>query len=355
MENILAYIGDLLHKTGEAVLSSLSHNWPVLSIAIVTAIALKTYLNTDKLNAALLKKQRVSIFASVAFGAFTPFCACGTSAVIIGMLTTTLPWGPIMAFLTSSPLMSPDGFILTSGIISLRFAVALTIASLAIGLASGFITHAIDKKTKFLKNQTRYQGRPVSCSCANNAVLESKNQLDYAQLQDYAQNTKVFDVANASVSADIIMSSNKWVEFARKYKVRELANSFVMLGLRQILLYFSLFIAVGYLINHFVPDSIMSGLFGAQSIAAVPLASAIGLPLYVTGESAIPVIRSMLDSGASEGSMLSFIITGAATSAWVIAGLATFLKKRVIGLYILFIIAGAILYGYIYDALLLLL
>jgi uncharacterized membrane protein YraQ (UPF0718 family) len=131
--------------------------------------------------------------------------------------------------------------------------------------------------------------------------------------------------------------------------LRELAANFVTLGLKQILLYFSIFVGVGYIVNFFVPESIISLLFGAHNIGAVPLASLIGLPLYLTTESGIPIIQSMLQSGASEGSMLAFIITGSATSAWVIAGLSTIMKRRAMALYIVYVLLGGILSGYLYD------
>ncbi len=168
MKTVFMYVLNLLSETILTILNSLGHNWIVLLITIITAVMMKTYVNSEKLGKMLLKKSKVSIIASVLIGAFTPFCACGTSAVILGMLTTTLPWAPIMAFLTSSPIMSPDGFILMSGVISLRFAIGLTAASLAIGLISGFLTHFIEKKTHFLDNQTRYSEKALStkaCSC----------------------------------------------------------------------------------------------------------------------------------------------------------------------------------------------
>lgn len=67
--------------------------------------------------------------------------------------------------------------------------------------------------------------------------------------------------------------------FAEKYKQRKLGKGLVDLGLRQILLYFSIFVPVRYPINHFAPTSIISVLFGLGSILAEPLAAIIGLPL----------------------------------------------------------------------------
>jgi uncharacterized membrane protein YraQ (UPF0718 family) len=82
---------------------------------------------------------------------------------------------------------------------------------------------------------------------------------------------------------------------------------------------------------------------------AVPLAALIGLPIYISGEASIPLIQSLMIGGTSKGAMLAFMITGPGTSAWVVAGIATIMKRRAILLYLLFILAGGILLGYMYD------
>jgi uncharacterized membrane protein YraQ (UPF0718 family) len=403
METALAYIGNLFTGMVWAVLNSLAHNAWVLAISIVTAVALKTYVDSSKLTKFLMRRTRVSILLSVAVGAFTPFCACGTMAVIVGMLTTTLPWGPIMAFLTSSPLMSPDGFLMISGMIGFRFAAALTAASLVIGVASGFATQWIERNTHFLRGQARYldKGQQSSCGCSGGVAAEAaptcgcgakpaeaapacgcgvkpaeaapacgcgvkpvKTAPSACGCGAPAQSCAMDDCgrspemepavqrASAGVCCAAMPLSGGaglagWMEKAR---LRELLDGFIELGLKQILLYFSLFIGVGYLINAFVPASIVSSLLGANSFAAVPLASLIGLPLYLTTESSIPIIQSLIRSGASEGAMLAFIISGSATSAWVIAGLTTFMKKRALLLYVSYILLGSVLAGYLYDA-----
>jgi uncharacterized membrane protein YraQ (UPF0718 family) len=453
MEHVINYTAELLSKTFAAVLTSLAHNWKVLGFAIILAVVLKTYVNSDKLSQLLFKRKKISIFASVAFGAFTPLCACGTMAVIIGMLTTTFPWGPIMAFLTSSPLMSPDGFVLISGIISLKFAIALTVASLVIGISSGFITNIIEKRTRLLVGQSRFadKAKAPACSCGSpapdkapsltggcscgtavkpaetaggcncrteeittpeittpaaslgctcstseeaasitdgcscnadgTAVIpsisgsctcsdtdETKNGSITSAVRNCCEKiaTAVGNAGNAVKSIFIkskyyktdlgfkpqtsyVKPESSFIRKVKKAKLDQFVGSIYTLGLKQILFYYMIFVAVGYLINSFVPSSIISVLFGANTFFAVPLASLIGLPLYITTDSGIPIIQSMLQSGASEGAMLAFIITGSATSAWVIAGLATFLKKRAIMLYVAFVLVGGILSGYLLD------
>ena len=169
MDTILSFLSKSIMTMLNSVYTSLSHNWAALAIAILMACAIKVYINNQKLTQFLLRKSKVSILGAVLLGTFTPFCACGTTAVVLGMLSTTLPWGPIMAFLTSSPLMSPNGFVLIAGMISLRFAVALTLASLVIGLGSGFLTLLIEKKTNYLTNQNRFvdHEKPADfCTCS---------------------------------------------------------------------------------------------------------------------------------------------------------------------------------------------
>ncbi len=357
MEEILSKLPDLLSQTVTAVFTSLYHNWIPLSLAILTAVLMKVYVDAQRFKKALLNRPNVSIIASVVFGAFTPLCACGTMSVVIGMLTTTLPWGPVMSFLTSSPLMSPDSFIMLTGIIGLNFAVALTVASIFIGLGSGYITHAIEKKTDFLKNQTRFgekKSKDQACACSETAVEPcgcSTTETNAVSGCGCSESAAAADSCGCSESVNLNLSKDgkKVPQFLGRFKLREISKALYTVGVKQILLNFSIFIAIGYLINSFVPTSVIMALFSSDNIFAVPLAALIGLPLYVSGEAAIPLINSLMDSGASGGAMLAFMITGQATSAWVIAGIMAFMKKRVMLLYLGFILAGGILFGYLYD------
>jgi uncharacterized protein len=359
------YVIQLLTNIMKEVAGSIIHNWIPLSLAILTAAIMRAHINPEKMKVVLLKKTKVSIVTSVAIGALTPLCACGTMGVIIGMLTTALPWGPIIAFLTSSPLMSPDGFIMIAGIINMKFAVALTAASIIIGLVSGFITHLIETKTVFLYNQSRFADKknenacactspqptfiitPDPCNCSvKTSVKEAADDMSCSGSTPLS--IPVLMCCSGMTTA-VIPVSNSLICFFRRIKFREIADGIVSIGLKQILLFFALFIAVGYLINYFVPASLIVSLFGGNSYTSVPLAAIIGLPLYVSGESAVPLIKTLMSSGASEGSMLAFLITGPGTSAWVIAGIATFMKRKVIALYVGFLLTGGIILGYLFD------
>lgn len=124
------------------------------------------------------------------------------------------------------------------------------------------------------------------------------------------------------------------------------------MGIKQVLLYFSIFAAIGFLINRFVPAEVITQYLGTDNKFTVPLMALVGLPLFVSGSSSIPIINALIAGDASQGVLLAFMITGPGTSAGVIAGLAVIMKERAIGLYIGYFLVFGILLGYLYDFLL---
>lgn len=354
----MQFVWNVLKETVLYVFETLVHNLPALAIGVLLAAAIKVYLDPEKMKNWLMRRSSVSIPATVAFGALTPFCACGTMAVVLSMMATVLPWGPIMAFLTSSPLMSPEGFVLLSGIISPTFALALTIASIIIGLGSGYITHWIEKKTSFLRDQLRFvdTAHPVADSCCSGAQKEASTMCCLSQqneaVSESAETAGTLIECPDSGAAHAIDPTIKVApsgSFFRRLKIDQVFQCVYDVGIRKILPLFALFAGIGFLVNKFIPSSWISAVFGAKSILGVPLAALVGLPLYVNGDSSIPLIQSLLRSGVSGGAMLAFMITGPGTSAGVIAGISTILKKKAIALYVAYLLIGAILLGYAYD------
>jgi uncharacterized membrane protein YraQ (UPF0718 family) len=261
-----------------------------------------------------------------------------------------------MAFLTSSPLMSPDEFVLISGIISPGFAVALAVASIIIGTGSGYITHVIEKRTHFLDDQLRFNSAktipaPSGCGCSRavseNAACcaEEENRSECGC--DCQEETSV--TAAVCCPQKPINFLEQLSTLLTKYKIGRLFTAAFETGVKKILPFFALFAGIGYLINRFIPSEWITALFGSDSVFAVPLAAIIGLPLYISGSSSIPLINSLMQSGVSAGAMLAFMITGPGTSAGVLAGIATIMKKRALALYAAYLLIGAILLGYAYE------
>ncbi|MGB4572061.1 MAG: permease, partial [Rectinemataceae bacterium] len=111
------------------------------------------------------------------------------------------------------------------------------------------------------------------------------------------------------------------------------------------------FAFLGYLLNSLIPASWISALFGKGHAYSVPLAATIGLPLYVSSEASLPLVRALLDSGMSQGAIMAFLIAGSGTSIGAITGALTIARWKVVGIVVAVLWVGAILAGYGFDVL----
>ncbi len=153
-------ITQIIYQTLLQTVTSFAHNWPFLIISIVISVLLKLFLDSDKAARFLLRHQRAGVLGATAVAVTTPLCSCGTTAVVLGMMASLLPWAPIVAFMVASPLTSPEELVYSAGLFGWHFAWAFFIASILLGLLGG-LAAAIMEKRGWLKNQARMAGEAV--------------------------------------------------------------------------------------------------------------------------------------------------------------------------------------------------
>ena len=327
----------------------LKADWLILLIGTIIAVGINVYLDPDKFKSYLEKNSALSIPGSVAFGAFTPLCACGTMAVILSMFISSLPWGPVMAFLVSSPLTSPSEFLFEVSFFGYSFAIAVLVSSIIMGLSAGFIAHALELKTSFFRDQFRIKSDKGSC-CTS--VEEESIEICCSSTEEVSNEPDCCSIKKSSKNADfyhIAGMATKEKSLVDKLKISEFISKFWEIGIKKILLYFVIFIALGRIVELIIPSEWILALFSKEKAYSVPLGAVVGLPLYISGPSALPLIRSFMNAGAGEGAILAFFITGKATGIPVIAGMSAILKKKAILFYVGFVFIGGILSGYIYQ------
>lgn len=80
----------------------------VLFLGISTVVALLLlYIPQEKLRQWLSRRGLWGNFLGAVVGALTPFCACSTIPMTLGMLNAGAPFGPVMSFVIASPLLNP--------------------------------------------------------------------------------------------------------------------------------------------------------------------------------------------------------------------------------------------------------
>lgn len=116
---------------------------------------------------------------------------------------------------------------------------------------------------------------------------------------------------------------------------------------RLVLRWLVLALVLEILLQRLVPHVWIETIFGAGNAASIPLAAAVGAPLYVDGYAALPMVRGLMEMGMGFGAALAFMISGAAVSLYAAAAVAAVVRPRVFVLYIALAVAGAVAAGYI--------
>src|SRR5512142_2675872 len=305
----MTFIMDLLLKTLGQVWQVFAADWPFLVGSALIASVLKLYMGQLDIAGFLRRHRNAGVVIATGAAVTTPLCSCGTMAVILGMMAGSMPWAPIVAVMVSSPLTSPEELVFSAGLFGWTFALTFFISSILLGLVGGGAAHLLESRG-WLKSQARF-----------------------------------IPISGGSGLAEAVPApapSSRLAEFGKEMWVTG----------KRLALYFFGFAAIGYLLNNLIPSTWVAALFGQGHVYGVPLAAALGIPFYFNTEASMPLARTLLDSGMSQGAVLAFLITGSGTSIGAIAGALTIARWRIVGLVLATLLVGAIAFGYAYDLLL---
>jgi hypothetical protein len=306
----------------DKVIETFSNNWFLLLLSILASAAIKAYVDDAAVSRFLRRNTKNSVLLSTGVAVATPLCSCGTTAIVLGMMASTIPWAPIVAFLVASPLTSPQELFYSAGLFGWKFAMAFFAASIMLGLAGGSIAGLADSRG-WLLNQARMT--PSASPSFSLAFASGPAPLGLPVL--------------APVAAPSKRSITLQIFFREAFDVS-----------KKLLPLFIGFTFLGYLLNGLIPAEWITRLFGSGNAYSVPLAATLGLPFYISTEASLPLVRAMLDGGMSQGAALAFLITGAGTSLGAIGGALTIARWRVIAIVIGTLWVGSIVVGILYNA-----
>ena len=269
----------------------------------------------DKLIArAFSGRIEMAIVTASIVGALSPFCSCGVIPLIAAMLASGVPLAPVMAFCISSPIMDPEMFILTAAGIHLNFAIAKTVAAVGLGLIAGFTVYAL-QKWRPLDQPLK---EAVGCGCSKPSFdPHAKVRVNWRFWQQPQQMQEFFEVIRTNG-----LFLGKWMLLA--------------------FLLESLMIA-------YVPAEWISSFVGSDSWAAIPLSAVVGVPAYMNGYAAIPLISGLLTMGMTPGAALAFATAGAVSSIPAAMAVFVLVKRQIFVLYIALGFFGSLLAGYVYQ------
>ncbi len=291
---------------------------PFLALSVAVA-AYASASGADSLIARAFQGRPFRMIAVAAlFGALSPFCSCGVIPIIASLLAAGVPLAPVMAFWVASPLMDPEMFILSAAALGIPFTLAKALAAVGIGLLAGYSTHLLTAAGLF--------GSPLRAATAAGC------------------GTGCGTSCGPGMEARVVWRF--WSDHERRRRFRSSAvETGWFLGKWLVLAF-----AIESQIVEYVPADMIVTYLGTTEWWALPAAVAAGVPAYLNGYAAIPLMARLIDMGMAPGAALAFLLAGGITSIPAAIAVWVLVRPRVFAWYLVLAASGSLLAGLVYQA-----
>ena len=278
----------------------------VLFIGITFLVSLiLQYVSSEKVKR-FLSGRRLGLgnIVAAAFGGATPFCSCSAVPMLVGLLDLGVPFGVAMSFLIASPLgiFNPVVLSLFGTFLGPHVLILYMITTFVAAVVAGIL-------------------------------------LDALGLGSYVKKVRIIGDAHNSQEDNVL---------PLKERIKASAQNAVALFL-QMVPYLVGGVVIGAFIYGFVPASFLARVAGPGNPFAIPVAAAIGVPLYIRTETIIPVGHALIQKGVSVGAVMALTIGGAGASVPELSMLAGIFKRRLWVAYIITMFAIATIIGYLFN------
>ena len=312
---LLIFDAQVARRTLGYVAGELAHLSPWFTLSVLFAAAAKATGGDAIVARAFAGREcRMIPFAAIV-GGLTPLCSCGVIPLVAGLFGAGVPLAPVMAFWIASPLMDPTQFFVIAGTLGIGFAIAKTVAAIAMGLLGGF-------GTTFLTRMGL-----VSTSDALRITVKAKSCCQSAKQGATAK--PVWRFWEEAERAQVFLTASAITAW---FLIRWLALAFV----------------IESLMTAWLPPEAIAHWLGTGPFA-IPLAVLIGVPVYINGLAAVPFVAGLIQLGMSPPASLAFMLATTATGFAAMTAVWALVRPKVFALYLMFAVLGSLLAGYTYE------
>jgi uncharacterized protein len=337
--------------------------WPYLLLTIPLAVAVNLSGAARHINRAFTGRPAVAIFLATAVGAFSPFCSCGVIPVVAALLIGGVPLAPVMSFWIASPSMDPETFFLSVAMLGWPLAVWRLAGTLALSLAAGFMTYMLVERgwlgEELLRRNYRTQPRS-SGQLLRTGTERLRRVLAPAAWQPQPAAAPAGLVALERIALAVEAGGGSAVMPAASCSVesgcsaappsfwRRLGRE-TWLASVMVAKFMALAFLLEALITMYVPESWIVAVLGDGNAASIASAALLGVPVYTSNLTALPLIGGLLTQGMAPAAALAFLVAGPTTTLPAMAAVWGLVSRRVFLLYVALSLLGAIGIGYAYQ------
>ena len=278
----------------------------LLAVIIFIVSVIRSYFPPERTKRILShKKEFIGNILAALLGIVTPFCSCSAVPLFIGFVEAGVPLGVTFSFLISSPMVNEVAVVLLWGLFGWKIAAIYMGTGLLVAILGGLIIGRLKLEKwveEYVYKLKTGQGQEVFKQAF-------KERLQYAKCN----------------TADI---------------------------LKKVWLFVIVAIGIGGFIHGYVPQDFLVRYAGSDNAFAVPVAVALGVPLYSNAAGVIPIVYALMEKGMSMGTVLAFMMAVTALSLPEMIILRKVLKIPLLAVFsgIMTITITAV--GYLFNAIL---
>lgn len=279
----------------------------ILLITIIFLISfLRTYFNTEKIRAYLQRRSSFTgnVLAAL-FGIITPFCSCSAIPLFLGFMQARIPMGITFSFLISSPMNNEVAIALLFGLFGWKITALYIGFGLLVAIVGGYAIGKLKLEHYVLIPVTPMEG-----------------ELEEVQI-------------------DITWQKRLHEAWSNTVEIFSKIYLYVLLG-----------VGVGAWIHGYIPTEMIVAYTGENRWYSVPLAVLMGVPMYASAASVMPLIEVLTSKGMLLGTALSLMMAITALSLPEALILKRILHIKLIAIFFGIVALGIMGVGYLFNALL---
>ena len=279
-------------------------------------------LGPERLKAWMGGAPVTAALKGIAIGFVTPFCTYSAVPLLIGLRRAGVPTAGYVAFIVAAPVLDPVLFGALLLIVGVEVAIVYLLVAFSAALTLALVAQRVGIERHLKPLPASRSLTPVAAGAhgASSASVE----VDADDDADVPWRGLRQEARNAARSAGAILRS---------------FGPLLALG-----------VAVGLAIEVFVSPDTAARMTGANSTLAIPIAAALGTPLYFSTELFIPIANSLEVAGVGTGAIVALTISGAGANVPEFVILTRLARRRLVAILFGYVFAIAALGGYLAQA-----
>lgn len=295
----------------------------VLFAGVAFAVELlQRRLGPDRLRNWMGGPPLVAALKGIVVGLITPFCTYSAVPLLIGLRRAGVPTAGYVAFIVAAPVLDPVLFGALALIVGLDVAIGYFAIAFSAALTLALIAQRIGIERHLKPLPVTRSMTPTAAVIGAPAPLPTAPEADAPDRRhDEQWNGLPPEAAAAAGSTGALFRSFGPV------------------------LALALGVAVGLAIEALVSPDIAARLTGDNSTLAIPIAAALGTPLYLSTELFIPIADALQSAGVGTGAIVALTIAEAGANVPEFIILTRLARRRLIAIFFVYAFAIAALGG----------